>query len=77
MLLERNYELSNLPPIEITPAMVQKLKLQDWLKRKQFRIKRFGLPLLLADNLLRRFQLNSWQKSVKLKINDVQKSHLK
>ena len=77
MLLERNYELSNLPPIEITPAIVQKLKLQDWLKRKQFRIKRFGLPLLLADNLSRRLQLNSWQKSVKLKINDVQKSHLK
>ena len=77
MLLERNYELSNLPTIEVTPAMVQKLKLQDWLKRIQFRIKRYGLPLFLADNLSRRLQLNSWQKNIKLKINEVQKSHLK
>ena len=77
MLQERNYELSNLPSIQVTPVMVQKLKLQDWLKQRQFRIKRFGLPLFLADNLSRRLQLNSWQKSVKLKINDVQKSYLK
>lgn len=77
MLVERNYELSNLPSIEVTPAMVQKLKLQDWFKKIQFRIKRFGLPLFLADNLSRRLQLNSWQKNIKLKINDVQRSHLK
>ena len=77
MLAERNYELSNLPSIQVTPAMVRKLKLQDWLKRIQFRINRLGLPLFLADNLSRRLQLGSWQKNVKLKINSVQRSHLK
>ena len=77
MLVERNYELSNLPPIEVTPAMMQKLKFQDKLKRIQFRIKRLGLPLFLADNLSRRLQLNSWQKNIKLKINDVERSYLK
>ena len=77
MLVERNYELSNLPPIEVTPAMMQKLKFQDKLKRIQFRVKRLGLPLFLADNLSRRLQLNSWQKNIKLKINDVERSYLK
>ena len=77
MLVERNYELSNLPSIEVTPTMAQKLKFQDKFKRIQFRIKRYGLPLLLADNLSRRLQLNAWQKNVKLKINEVQRSHLK
>ena len=77
MLAERNYELSDLPTIEVTPVMVQKLKLQDKFKRIEFRIKRFGLPLFLADNLSRRLQLHSWQKNIKLKINEVQKSHLK
>ena len=77
MLLERNYKLSNLPSIQVSPAMKQKLKLQARLKRIQFRIKRFGLRLILADNLSRRLQINSWQKSVKLKINAIQQSHLK
>ena len=77
MLQERNYELSNLPSIQVTPVIVQKLKLQDWLKRIQFRINRLGLRLFLADNLSRRLQLNSWQKNIKLKINDVQRTYLK
>lgn len=77
MLLEKNYELSNLPSIEVTPAMVQKLKLQDWLKRVQFRIDRFGFPLFFADSLSRRLQLNSWQKNIRLKMNDIEELYLK
>lgn len=77
MLLERNYQLSGLPLIKISPARKKILRLQDKLKRIQFRIKRFGLPLILADNLSRRLQINSWQKNIKLKINAIQQSYLK
>ena len=77
MLLEKNYELSNLPTIEVTSAMVQKLKLQDWLKRVQFRIDRFGLPLFFADSLSRNLQLNSWRKNIRLKMNDIEELYLK
>ena len=77
MLLERNYELSGLPLVEVNPAMQQMLRLQDRVKRIQFRIKRLGLPLFLADNLSRHFKIDSWQKNIKLKINAVQQSYLK
>ena len=77
ILLANNYQLSGLPLIEVTSAMKQKLWLQDWSKRIKFRIKRFGLPLLLADNISRRLKMNSWQKSVKLKMNSIEESYLK
>ena len=77
MLLERGYELSGLPLIKVTPAMEQKLRLHDWWTRLQFRIKRNGLALFLADYLSRHLSIKPWQKSVRLKLNAIEKAHLK
>ncbi|MEM7760657.1 MAG: sulfotransferase, partial [Cyanobacteria bacterium P01_A01_bin.40] len=77
MLFERNYEISNLSIIKISFVMQIILRIQDWSKRKEFRIKRLGLPLFLADILSRRLGINSWQKNIKLKINFIQQSYLK
>lgn len=76
-LLERGYELSGLPLIKVTPAMKRKLRLHDWWTRLQFRIKRNGLALFLEDYLSRHLIIKSWQKSVRLKLNAIEKAHLK
>ena len=77
MLLEKDYQLSDLPSLEVTLAMKQRLKLHHWLKRIQFRIKFFGFYLFLVDIISRRLQLNLWQKKIRLKMNDIQILHLK
>ena len=76
-LLERGYELSGLPLIKVTSAMKQKLRLHDWWTRLQFRIKRNGLALFLVDYLSRHLSIKPWQKSVRLKLNAIEKAHLK
>lgn len=77
MLLERNYELSGLPLMKITPIMQQILSWQDKAKCTYFRINRLGLVLFIADNLSRRFNIDSWQRNIKLKVNDINRSYLK
>jgi hypothetical protein len=77
MLKERGYELSDLPPLTVTPAIKQQLKLQDWWKRLQFRIQRHGLLLFIKSYLSRRLGLKGWQKQVQLQINAIEVSRLK
>jgi hypothetical protein len=77
MLQERGYELSGLPHLTVTPVMEQKLKLQDWWARVQFRLQRYGLALFLADYLSRKLNLTQWQKSVKVKMYDINRAYFK
>lgn len=77
MLVERGYQLSELPLLTVTSAMEQRLKLQDWWSRIQFRLQRFGLILFLSDYLSRKFGITQWQKRVKLQINAIEKAYLK
>ncbi len=77
MLVERGYELSGLPPITVTPAIAQRLRLQDWWYRAQFRLQRNGLSLFVSDYLSRKLGLAQWQKSVRLKLNTIETARLK
>lgn len=76
MLVERGYELSGLPKLD-TAAIEASLKLEDWLKRKSFRLKRYGLPLVASDFVARRAGLKTWRKQVQLKLNLVDTACLK
>jgi hypothetical protein len=76
MLVERGYELSHLPKLD-TAAIETKLKLENWLRRKLFQLKRYGLPLLALNFASRRSGLRSWQKQVKLQLDMVDNSYLK
>jgi Sulfotransferase family len=76
MLVERGYELSHLPPID-TRAMEPKLKLEDWLQRKVFRVRRYGLPLVAASFVARRLGMKGWQKWVQLRWNAIDEAGLK
>lgn len=77
MLVERGYQLSGLPLLEVTSSMERKLKLQDWWSRLQFRVQRAGPILFLSDYLSRKLRLTQWQKQVKLQLNAIEKTHLK
>lgn len=77
MLVERGYDLSGLPSLNVTPSMVQNLKFDDWWGRLKFRVERYGLPLILADNIARRLGLTSWRKKLKLKFNAINTKMLK
>ncbi|MCP2727415.1 sulfotransferase family protein [Limnofasciculus baicalensis] len=77
MLVERGYELSGLAPITVTPIIAQRLRLQDWWYRAQFRLQHYGLSLFVSDYLSRKIGLVPWQKSVRLKLNAIETAHLK
>ncbi len=77
LLVERGYQKSGLPPTTVNLFTRKWLQIDNWWYRLQFRIRRFGLLLVVADFLSRKLGLKQWQKRVKLAINEVQKRHLK
>jgi hypothetical protein len=77
MLVERGYELSGLPPLDISPTEQRKLARQDWLWRAKFRLNRYGLPLFAADYFARRLPLTSLARKCRDKINEIDNQHLR
>lgn len=77
MLTERGYELSGLPIIDVGSLHKLYLKVDSWWKCTQFRLKRNGLPLFIADYLSRKLELIQWQKQVRLRINALEAADLK
>ncbi|NJO71634.1 MAG: sulfotransferase [Oscillatoriales cyanobacterium RM1_1_9] len=65
LLVARGYELSGLPPIQLSPLAEKQLKLQDWWGRFQFRLNRYGPSLFAQDYLARNLGLKSWEKQLK------------
>jgi len=61
------------------PSFIEKLylRIQDKLFRIRFRIKRFGLRLILLDFLSRRFKIRKLERNLKIKINEINMKHLK
>jgi hypothetical protein len=76
MLVSRGYELSRLPRLD-TAAIEPKLKLENWLMRKLFRVRLYGLSLVMADFVSRRLGLQGWQKRVQLRMNAIDNAGLK
>ncbi|GBF81425.1 hypothetical protein AsFPU1_2838 [Aphanothece sacrum FPU1] len=77
LLKDRGYELSGLPHREVTSSRQKQLRLQDWLFRTQFRVKRFGLGLFLADYVSRKLRIKPLQKSLQLKMNEITTRYIK
>lgn len=77
MLTERGYELSGLPMISVGSLHRLYLKVDSWWNCMQFRLKRNGLQLFVADYLSRKLDLTQWQKQVRLRINALEAADLK
>ncbi|EAZ89980.1 hypothetical protein CY0110_07284 [Crocosphaera chwakensis CCY0110] len=77
LLKDRGYELSGLPPLDVTPFMEKQINLQDWWFRIQFRINRYGLSLVLADYVARKLNIKPWQKQTQKQLIDIQMQYLK
>jgi hypothetical protein len=77
MLVERNYELSNLRSVTITSRMEMRLRRQDYWSRLQFRLRRYGLGLVLLEYLARRLKMSMWHRRVKFRLDAIANSYLK
>lgn len=77
LLTARGYELSGLAPLQVTPSMEKKLRLQNWWFKVNFRIRRFGLGLFVADYISRKLNIKPWNKKVTLKMNEITTRYLK
>jgi hypothetical protein len=76
MLKERGYQLSNYPPLALGPSRVWRLHWQDYWGRVRFRLRRYGLPLLLQDFVTRRAALQSLQRKVRQRLNAIDNQYL-
>lgn len=77
MLKERGYQVSSLPPIQLSYLEQKLLLVQNKWNRLLFRIDRCGLDLVVKDFIARRSGLKSWEKSLKLKMNAIEAMNLK
>jgi hypothetical protein len=77
LLVERGYELSGYPPLEVTPRMEKRLRRQSRWHCAMVRRRRFGTALFLADFLTRRLGPRSWQASVQDRLNVIRTRTLK
>jgi hypothetical protein len=77
LLVERGYELSGLPPIDITPLMVGRLRLQDRWYTAMFSRRRYGTGLYLASKIARRFGPHSWRHQILTQMNSIDMQYLK
>lgn len=77
MLVERGYELSGLPLLEISPAEQRKLARQDWWWRARFRMNRYGLPLFITDYFARRLPFQSVAHRCQDRINTIDNQHIR
>jgi hypothetical protein len=77
LLTDRGYELSSLPSIKPNGLQKKQLQIENWWVKVLFRVKSLGLSLFLADFISRKLGLKSWQKQVKLTINEIIKKRLK
>lgn len=77
ILEKRGYKLSGLPLLLVSPLKEKQLRWQDWWSRVQFRVKRFGLPLFMADYLSRKLKIKPWEKKVQRELNAISIRYLK
>ena len=77
MLMERGYELSGLPKLEVTRKMARRLARQSRRRTRIFRIRRYGLCLVLAECVTRRLGLARINKRLVLRCQKITNKHLK
>ncbi len=77
MLVERGYSLSGYPSLTLTAARRRWLKARNFYGKLRFRIDRFGMNLVFQDFLARRINIRPWKERVQLRLNDIERLHLK
>ena len=77
MLVERGYELSGYPALEVTPAMQRRLRLQTRWYSAMFRRRRIGTPLFLAEIFTRRVGPHAWHAAMTRRVNAIENLYLK
>ena len=77
MLEQRGFEPSGLAPLEVSPKMLQELLRQDTSYRRRFRIRRYGFVLWSIYAVLKRLPFKGLRRRVRLRLNDIDRSHLK
>lgn len=77
LLTQRGYSPSGLPPLSITPEMIRRLQRQDRWACRQHRLRRYGLGLWVANAVSKRLGPRTWQRRVRLKMNEIDWAHLK
>ena len=77
MLVRRGYELSGFPKLEVDAALARRLEKENDRGRRQFRIKRYGFPLLAMENLTRRLPLRPFHSAFSKRMADIDRQHLK
>lgn len=77
LLVQRGYELSGHEML--SPSTLQKkvLQVQDRLARIQARVRSMGLPLFVADYIIRRLGVEPWQRAMRLRLNELEQAALK
>ncbi len=77
MLVERGYALSGLPRIEATPQKIAALEADNRKKCRQFRIRRYGLPLLILARLTRGLPFSFPRDWFQRKLDNIDRQYVK
>lgn len=77
ILLEHDYELSQLPPLTVNRMRDLVLKLHSKFAVILGRIDIYGLPLIFSSFISRHLKLKQWQKQVRLQCNNIDTARLK
>jgi hypothetical protein len=76
MLQARGYELSGHPALWLTPPLMSQIRRQDYVARVLFRIRRYGLCLVVGDFLSRRLRWDQMQRSLRRQMNAIDNLYL-
>ncbi|MDH3680169.1 MAG: sulfotransferase [Acidimicrobiia bacterium] len=74
---ELGFEPSGLKPITVGPFRVSWLRWNDRWGKVKLRMQRFGLRLTLADLAARVLRNDDWQRSLRLRFNEIELIHRK
>lgn len=77
LLVERGYDLSGHPRLEISAAQARRLRRDDWAKRARFRMNRYGLPLFFEDYAARKLGVKPWARSTKRRLDAIDNEHIR
>ncbi|MEO0530272.1 MAG: sulfotransferase [Planctomycetota bacterium] len=77
MMVERGYELSGFPAIEVGPAEANRLRWHDWWSRAKFRRNRYGTTLFATDFLARRLGIGPLAHACKRRTDAIDNEHIR
>ncbi|MEZ6190784.1 MAG: sulfotransferase [Phycisphaerales bacterium] len=76
-LKARGYQLSGQPVVKLSPAAEKWVYRQSNMGRRMFRIKRFGLKLILLETLGRKLKLGRLHDWAVVRMNAIEEMHIK